>query len=64
MTKIAPKSSITAKAVKNILRESGTRLPNKDKIPNAKAISVAIGIPAPAWVAAEPLPLTLNRKLA
>ena len=47
---MAPKSSITAKAVKNIFRELGTRFPNSDKIPTAKAISVAIGIPAPAWV--------------
>ena len=44
---IAPKSSITANAVKNILSEVGTRFPNNDNIPNAKAMSVAIGIPAP-----------------
>ena len=44
---IAPKSSITANAVKNIFREVGTRLPNSDKIPKAKAISVAAGIAQP-----------------
>ena len=48
---IAPKSSITANAVKNIFREVGTRFPNNYKIPNAKAMSVAIGIPAPDCVA-------------
>ena len=46
MIKIAPKSSITARAVKNIFKEAGTLLPSNDKIPIAKAISVAIGIPA------------------
>jgi len=45
---IAPKSSIIAKAVKNIFSEVGTRLPKRDKMPIAKAMSVAIGIPAPA----------------
>lgn len=44
---IAPKSSIIANAVKNTLSEVGTLLPNNDKILNAKAMSVAIGIPAP-----------------
>lgn len=48
--KIAPKSSITAKAVRKIFIDSGTRFPNKDKIPIAKAISVAIGIPKPECV--------------
>lgn len=55
MIKIAPKSSITANAVKNTFKEVGTRFPNKDKIPNAKAISVAIGIPAPDCVAVPKL---------
>ena len=50
MTIIAPKSSITASAVKNIFKDVGTRFPNKDKIPIAKAMSVAIGIPAPFCV--------------
>ncbi len=50
ITKMAPKSSMTAKAVKNTLSEVGTLLPNKDNTPNAKAISVAIGIPAPDCV--------------
>ncbi len=51
MMMIAPKSSITASAVKNTFREVGTLLPNKDKMPKAKAMSVAIGIPAPDCVA-------------
>ena len=50
MINIAPKSSITAKAVKKTFNETGTLLPSKDKIPRAKAISVAIGIPAPDCV--------------
>ena len=47
---MAPKSSKTAKAVRNIFKEVSTLLPNKDKIPMAKAMSVAIGIPAPDCV--------------
>ena len=50
MTRIAPKSSMTAKAVKKIFKDVGTRLPKRDKIPIANAISVAIGIPAPFCV--------------
>ena len=49
--RIAPKSSITANAVKKTFNEVGTLFPNNDKIPNAKAMSVAIGIPAPDCVA-------------
>ena len=45
--RIAPKSSIMAKAVKNIFNDIGTLFPKSDNIPNAKAMSVAIGIPAP-----------------
>ena len=37
-----------AKAVIKILTPSGMRLPNKDNIPNANAISVAIGMPKPS----------------
>ena len=47
---MAPKSSITASAVRNIFKEVGTRFPKRDKTPIAKAISVAIGIPAPFCV--------------
>ena len=47
---MAPKSSITASAVRNIFKDEGTRLPKRDKIPIANAMSVAIGIPAPFWV--------------
>ena len=50
MTIIAPKSSITANAVRNTFNELGTFLPTKDKIPKAKAISVAMGIPIPDCV--------------
>ena len=50
MTKMAPKSSMTASAVKNIFREMGTFLPKRDRIPKAKAMSVAIGIPQPEMV--------------
>ena len=38
------------KAVKNIFKEMGTFFPNSDKMPKAKAMSVAMGIPAPDWV--------------
>ena len=47
---MAPRSSITANAVKNTFNEVGTRFPNNDKTPKAKAISVAIGIPTPDCV--------------
>ena len=50
MIKIAPKSSMTASAVRKTLSEVGTLLPNKDKMPKANAMSVAIGIPAPDCV--------------
>ena len=49
---IAPKSSITATAVKNIFSDAGTRLPKRDRMPIAKAMSVAIGMPTPACVLA------------
>ena len=45
---MAPKSSTIAKAARNILRDAGTLLPNRDITARAKAISVAIGIPQPA----------------
>jgi len=44
---MAPKSSIMANAVKNIFKATGTRLPNKEAMPNVKAISVAVGIAQP-----------------
>ena len=50
MISMAPRSSITAKAVRKIFNEIGTRLPNNDNIPKAKAMSVAIGMPAPDCV--------------
>lgn len=58
--KIAPKSSITAKAVKNTFSERGTLFPNNDKIPMAKAMSVAIGIPNPEWVFVPKLNVKYN----
>ena len=39
----------------NIFNDSGTLLPNKERIPIANAMSVAIGIPAPACVAVPKL---------
>lgn len=50
ITMIAPKSSITARAIKKIFNDAGTLLPNSESMPTAKAISVAIGIPAPDCV--------------
>ena len=50
ITMMAPKSSITASAVRNTFKDVGTRFPKSDRIPIAKAISVAIGIPAPFCV--------------
>ena len=47
MTNTAIKSSITAKAVKNTVKPTGTRLPKREITPIAKAISVAVGIAQP-----------------
>ena len=55
ITIMAPRSSITANAVRNIFNDTGTLLPNNDKIPRAKAISVAMGIPAPELVGVDRL---------
>jgi hypothetical protein len=52
----APKSSMMAIVSKNNLSDAGTRLPNNDKIPKAKAMSVAAGI-------AQPLKATLSPQL-
>lgn len=57
---MAPRSSITAKAVKKTLRDRGTLLPNNDKIPMANAMSVAIGIPYPEWVVVPELKTKYN----
>ena len=54
MITIAPKSSIIANAVKNTFNDKGTLLPNKDKTPKEKAISVAEGIAHPFKVSASP----------
>ena len=47
ITRIAPRSSTTASAVRKILSETGTRSPMSDRMPMAKAMSVAVGIPQP-----------------
>lgn len=41
---------MTAKATTKTFREAETRFPKSARTPKAKAISVAIGIPIPAWV--------------
>ena len=51
---IAPKSSIIANAVRNTFKDRGTLLPNKDKTPKEKAISVAEGIAHPLSVSLSP----------
>ena len=47
ITNIAARSSMIARVKINNLNLIGTFLPNKDKIPTTKAISVAIGIAQP-----------------
>ena len=54
MISIAPRSSIIAKAVKNIFNDIGTLEPSKESIPNEKAISVAEGIAQPFSVSLFP----------
>ena len=54
MIKIAPRSSIIARAVKKTLSDIGTLDPSNDKIPNEKAISVAEGIAQPLIVSELP----------
>ena len=48
MIAIAPMSSTMAKANKKSLSAVGTRLPSRDMMPSANAMSVATGIPQPA----------------
>ncbi len=36
-----------ARAVRNTFRDTGTLSPSMERIPTAKAISVAVGIPQP-----------------
>ena len=54
MIKIAPRSSIIAKAVKKTFNDIGTLDPKRDKIPREKAISVADGIAHPFIVSEFP----------
>ena len=51
---MAPRSSIIAKAVRNIFKQIGTLDPSNDNIPNEKAISVADGIAHPFRVSELP----------
>ena len=51
MTIMAPKSSMIAKAVRNTFNAAGTLSPSKPMMAMAKAMSVAVGIPAPENVA-------------
>ena len=51
---MAPKSSIIANAVKKTFNDIGTLEPNKDNIPNEKAMSVADGIAHQFIVSALP----------
>ena len=48
MTNTAPRSSAMARAVKKMMRFLGMRQARRTRMPTAKAISVAIGIPQPA----------------
>ena len=47
MTMMPPRSSATANVARNTFSDSGTRLPNTDRTPNEKAMSVAIGTASP-----------------
>ena len=47
MTRIAPRSSMMASAVRKTNRLAGTRVPSIRRQPSANAISVAIGTPHP-----------------
>ena len=55
---MAPRSSKIASAVKKTNTELGTRLRTSVKHPSAKAMSVAMGMPQPAW----PGPPELNNR--
>ncbi len=46
---------MTAKATMNTLSAGGTRGPNRARIPSAKAMSVAMGMPKPMTVGASAL---------
>ena len=58
---IAPKSSMIASAAKNTFKAVGTRFPINESTPNAKAMSVAIGIPNPFDVVELKLKETYNK---
>ena len=54
MTKMATMSSATASVLRNTRRPAGTRDPNSARMPNAKAMSVAVGTPQPIMVSGLP----------
>ncbi len=47
ITRMAPRSSAMAMAVKKTFKGRGMREPNMVKIPRVKAMSVAMGMPQP-----------------
>lgn len=47
ITTMAPMSSTIARAKSSTLSPGATRLPSNAKMPTAKAMSVAIGVPQP-----------------
>jgi hypothetical protein len=48
MTAMAPMSSAMARVSRKTLAPTGTRLPSSDRMPTAKAMSVAMGTPHPS----------------
>ena len=50
MTRMAMMSSATASVDRNTRTPAGTRLPRSARIPNANAMSVAVGTPQPPTV--------------
>lgn len=59
ITTMAPRSSMMANAVRNTFNAGGTLSPSKPMMAMAKAMSVAVGIPAPERVSGW---LKLKRK--
>src|ERR1043165_2238767 len=57
---MAPRSSMMARAVKNIFSATGTFFPANDAMPIENAISVAVGTPQPVLYG---VPLVHKRKM-
>ena len=57
---MAHKSSMMAKAVRNIFKENGTDFPTMARIPSENAISVAVGMAHPF---SNPVPLVRMMKI-